>query len=279
MNLIQALNYGYNILKSNNINSYKIDTEILLSDSLNISKEKLILNLKEKINNKNYKIFLSKLNRRKLKEPIAYIIKKKEFWKNEFYLDKNVLIPRPETEHLVEETLKIIPKFRKKKILEIGVGSGCLVISILKERHLCSADGIDCSKKAVNIAEINAKLHQIKNRIKIFKSDVDNYYGGKYDLIVSNPPYIDKHQLKYLGVSEYEPNTALNGGISGTEFLMKVVVKASQLLKINGKLIIEIGKDQKYKMVRFLKNNNFFVKKVIRDLSGHDRCIISVKLF
>ena len=279
MNLIQALNYGYNILKSNNINSYKIDTEILLSDSLNISKEKLILNLKEKINNKNYNNFLYKLNRRKLKEPIAYIIKKKEFWKNEFYLDKNVLIPRPETEHLVEETLKIIPKFRKKKILEIGVGSGCLVISILKERHLCSADGIDCSKKAVKIAEINAKLHQIKNRIKIFKSDVDNYYGGKYDLIVSNPPYIDKHQLKYLGVSEYEPNTALNGGISGTEILMKVVVKASQLLKINGKLIIEIGKDQKYKMVRFLKNNNFFVKKVIKDLSGHDRCIISVKLF
>ena len=266
-------------MKSNNINSYKIDTEILLSDSLNISKEKLILNLKEKINNKNYNNFLSKLNRRKLKEPIAYIIKKKEFWKNEFYLDKNVLIPRPETEHLVEETLKIIPKFRKKKILEIGVGSGCLVISILKERHLCSADGIDCSKKAVKIAEINAKLHQIKNRIKIFKSDVDNYYGGKYDLIVSNPPYIDKHQLKYLGVSEYEPNTALNGGISGTEILKKVVVKASQLLKINGKLIIEIGKDQKYKMVRFLKNNNFFVKKVIRDLSGHDRCIISVKLF
>ena len=279
MNLIEALNYGYNILKSNNINSYKIDTEILLSDSLNISKEKLILNLKEKINNKNYNNFLYKLNRRKLKEPIAYIIKKKEFWKNEFYLDKNVLIPRPETEHLVEETLKIIPKFRKKKILEIGVGSGCLVISILKERHLCSADGIDCSKKAVKIAEINAKLHQIKNRIKIFKSDVDNYYGGKYDLIVSNPPYIDKHQLKYLGVSEYEPNTALNGGISGTEILMKVVVKASQLLKINGKLIIEIGKDQKYKMVRFLKNNNFFVKKVIKDLSGHDRCIISVKLF
>ena len=278
MNLMQALDFGYNILKLSKINSYKIDTEILLSDSLNISKEKLILNLKEKINNKNYNTFLSKLNRRRLKEPIAYIIKKKEFWKNEFYLDQNVLIPRPETEHLVEETLKIIPKFRKKKILEIGVGSGCLVISILKERQLCSADGIDCSKKAVKIAKINAKLHQIKNRIKIFKSNVDNFNGGKYDLIVSNPPYIDKHQLKYLGVSEYEPDNALNGGISGTEILMKVVVKASKLLKVNGKLIIEIGKNQKYKMVKLLKSNKFFVKKVIKDLSGHDRCIISVKL-
>ncbi len=278
MNLIQALDFGYKILKLNNINSYKTDTEILLSDSLKISKEKLILNLKEKISDENYINFLSKLKRRKFKEPIAYIIKKKEFWKNEFYLDQNVLIPRPETEHLVEETLKMIPKFHKKKILEIGVGSGCLVISILKERQLCSADAIDSSKKAVKIANVNAKLHQINNRIKIFKSDVDNYNVGKYDLIVSNPPYIDKHQLKYLGVSEYEPHSALNGGINGTEVLMKVVVKASQLLKVNGKLIIEIGKNQKYKMIKFLKTNNFFVKNIIKDLSGHDRCIISVKL-
>jgi len=278
MNLIQALDFGYKILKLNNINSYKTDTEILLSDSLKISKEKLILNLKEKISDENYINFLSKLKRRKFKEPIAYIIKKKEFWKNEFYLDQNVLIPRPETEHLVEQTLKMIPKFHKKKILEIGVGSGCLVISILKERQLCSADAIDSSKKAVKIANVNAKLHQINNRIKIFKSDVDNYNVGKYDLIVSNPPYIDKHQLKYLGVSEYEPHSALNGGINGTEVLMKVVVKASQLLKVNGKLIIEIGKNQKYKMTKFLKTNNFFVKNIIKDLSGHDRCIISVKL-
>ena len=115
MNLMQALDFGYDMLKLSNINSYKIDTEILLSNSLNISKEKLILNLKEKISNKNYNNFLSKLNRRKLKEPIAYIIKKKEFWRNEFYLDQNVLIPRPETEYLVEETLKLIPKFDKKK--------------------------------------------------------------------------------------------------------------------------------------------------------------------
>jgi len=278
MNLMGALDLGYNILKLNNVNTYKIDTEILLSDTLNISKEKLILNLKENISDKNYNNFLSKLNRRKSREPVAYIIKKKEFWKNEFYLDRNVLIPRPETEYLVEETLKIIPQFHKKKILEIGIGSGCLIISILKERQLCSADGIDSSKKAVKVAKINAKLHQIKNRIKIFKSDVDNYNGGKYDLIISNPPYINTHELKYLDVREYEPYTALNGGINGTEMLMKVVVKASQLLKVNGKLIIEIGKDQKYKMIKFLKTNNFFVKKTIKDLSGHNRCIISVKL-
>ena len=278
MNFFKALDTGYNLLKLNKINSYKIDTELLLSASLNISKEKLILNLNQSISLSSYKKFMSKLKRREAKEPIAYILKKKEFWKNEFYIDKNVLIPRPETEHLIEETLSIIEKNQKKRLLEIGVGSGCLIISILKDRKNCSAIAIDCCQKAVKIAETNAKLHHIKNRIKILKTDVDNFNTGKYDLIISNPPYIDKHQLKYLGVSEYEPTEALNGGINGIEILMKVILKASYLLKINGKLVIEIGKNQKYKLVQFLKKNNFFVNRIVKDLSNLERCIISTKL-
>ena len=279
MNLLKALNKGYDILKSNNINSYKIDAELLLSESLKVSKEKLILNLNDVINSDDYKAYLSKLKRRLNKEPVAYILKKKEFWKNEFYINKNVLIPRPETEHLVEETLRIIPENKNKKLLEIGIGSGCLMISILKDRKSCYGIGIDTCKKAVKTAIINANLHQIKNRIKIFKTDVDNFNTGKYDLIISNPPYIDKHQLKYLGVSEFEPLKALDGGINGTEILMKVINKASQLLKINGKLIIEIGNNQKYKMIEFLKKNNYFINKVVKDLSNIERCIICTKLF
>ena len=116
MNILKALNNGYNLLKSSNINSYKIDTELLLSDSLNISREKLIINFKDKINKENYRNFLFKLNRRKKKEPIAYIIKKKEFWKNSFYVNKDVLIPRPESEFLVEEALNIINKKCLRKI-------------------------------------------------------------------------------------------------------------------------------------------------------------------
>ena len=279
MNLLKALNKGYDILKSNNINSYKIDAELLLSESLNVSKEKLILNLNDVINSDDYKVYLSKLKRRLNKEPVAYILKKKEFWKNEFYINKNVLIPRPETEHLVEETLRIIPENKNKKLLEIGIGSGCLMISILKDRTSCYGIGIDTCKKAVKTAIINANLHQIENRIKIFKTDVDNFNTGKYDLIISNPPYIDKHQLKYLGVSEFEPLKALDGGINGTEILMKVINKASQLLKINGKLIIEIGNNQKYKMIEFLKKNNYFINKVVKDLSNIERCIVCTKLF
>ena len=278
MNLLKALDTAYDLLKSNNITSYKIDSELLLSDSLNISKEELILNLKKKLTIESYNKFLLKVKRRRANEPIAYILNKKEFWKNEFYINKNVLIPRPETEHLVEEALSILSKNQKKKLLEIGIGSGCLITSVLKDRKNCSAIGIDTCPKAVKVAKINAKLHHITNRVKIIKTDVDNFNSGKYDLIISNPPYIDKHQLKYLGVSEYEPLKALNGGINGIEMLIKVIIKSSQLLKINGKLVIEIGNDQKYVVTKILKKYKFYINKIVKDLSSYDRCIVSTKL-
>ena len=153
-----------------------------------------------------------------------------------------------------------------------------MIISILKDRKNCSAIAIDCCQKAVKIAETNAKLHHIKNRIKILKTDVDNFNIGKYDLIISNPPYINKHQLKYLGVSKYEPLKALNGGINGIDILSRVIIKSSKLLKVNGKLIIEIGSDQKYKVIKILKNNNYYINKIIKDLSNKDRCVVSTKL-
>ena len=218
MNLLHALNTGYSILKSNNIGSYKIDAELILCQSLNISREELILNLNRSINSNDYIKYQKDIERRKTKEPVAYILKKKEFWKNEFYISGNVLIPRPESELLIEETLKLISKNQNKKLLEIGVGSGCLIISILKDRKNCFGTGIDCCKKAVKTANINAKLHQIQNRIKILKSDVDNFKSGKYDFILSNPPYIDKHQLKYLDVNEFEPLKALDGGLTVLKF-------------------------------------------------------------
>ena len=278
MNILKALNKGYNLLKLNKINTYKIDTELLLSDSLNITREDLLINFNQLVKTKKYENYLSKLHRRKKKEPIAYILRKKEFWKNNFYVNKDVLIPRPETEFLVEESLKFISKNQNKRLLEIGIGSGCIITSVLKERKNCIGVGIDCCEKALKIAKNNVKLHQIENRVKIFKSDVDNFNTGKYDLIVSNPPYIDKHQLKYLGVSEFEPCIALNGGVNGTEILKKVIIKASQLLKINGKLIIEIGSNQKYKMINLLNKNSFFINKIIKDFSSNDRCIVSTKL-
>ena len=182
------------------------------------------------------------------------------------------------SEHLVEHTLKLIKKDQAKRILDIGIGSGCLSISILKERLNCKCEAIDLSKNALKLARINANLHQLSNRIKFYKRDVDNFYNDKYDLIISNPPYIIKHKIKYLGSIIYEPKVALDGGLDGLEVIRKVISKSKYLLKTNGKLILEIGYDQKYKVSKFLKQENFFINKIIKDYGNNNRCIVSTKI-
>jgi len=269
---------GYEILKKNNISSYKIDCEILMSQTLSISREEVLLNLAKIIKKEEKERYFELINRRKKNEPIAYITNNKSFWKNKFITNKNVLIPRPDSEHLVEQALRLIKNDQSKRILDIGVGSGCLSISILNERLNCKCDAIDPSKNALNLAKINANLHQLLDRIKFYKRDVDNFYNDKYDLIISNPPYINKHKIKYLGTINYEPKIALDGGLDGLEIIRKVILKSKYLLKTNGKLILEIGYDQKYKVINFLKEKNFFINKIIKDYGNNVRCIVSTKI-
>jgi len=278
MKIIDNLRDGYEILKSNNILSYKIDCEILMSQTLNISREEVLLNLEKIVKTEEKERYFDLIDRRKKNEPIAYITNNKSFWKNNFITNKNVLIPRPDSEHLVEQALRLIKKNQAKKILDIGVGSGCLSISILNERPNCKCDAIDTSKNALKLAKINANLHQLLDRIKFYKRDVDNFYNDKYDLIISNPPYINKHKIKYLGSIIYEPKIALDGGLDGLEVIKKVISKSKHLLKINGKLILEIGYDQKYKVIRFLKEKNFFINRIIKDYGNNTRCIVSTKI-
>ena len=278
MKIIDILNDGYKILKANDILSYKIDCEILMSKILNISREEVILNLEKSINEDEREKYINLVNRRKKKEPIAYITNSKGFWRDNFITDENVLIPRPDSEHLVEQSLRIIKKNQFKRLLDVGVGSGCLSISVLKERLYCKCDAIDLSKNALKLAKINANLHQLSNRIKFYKRDVDNFYNDKYDLIISNPPYINKHKIKYLDSIIYEPKIALDGGLDGLEVIKKVISKSKHLLKINGKLILEIGYDQKYKVTKFLKKKNFFINKIIKDYGNNIRCIVSTKI-
>ena len=278
MKIIDNLKDGYEILKINNISSYKIDCEILMAQSLNMSREEVLLNLEKEIRKEDKEIYLNLINRRKKNEPIAYITNNKSFWRDKFITNKYALIPRPDSEHLVEHSLRLIKKYQAKKILDIGVGSGCLSISILKERPYCKCDAIDLSKNALKLAKINANIHQISNRIKFYKRDVDNFYHDKYDLIISNPPYINKHKIKYLGTINYEPKIALDGGLDGLEVIRKVISKSKYLLKIKGKLILEIGYDQKYKVTSFLKEKNFFVNKIIKDYGNNTRCIVSTKI-
>ena len=248
-------------LINNSINSANIDSEILLSSVLKKSKNHLLLNSSIKIDEDKIDTFNKLVERRKKREPIAYILKQKDFWKSTFYVDRNVLIPRPDTEILIEEILYNYSKNQKLSVLDIGTGSGCIIISILKDRPNFKGTAIDVCKNALNVAKYNAKIHQLENRIKFYKSSVDNFFKDKYDLVISNPPYINKFDLKYLerDVIGFEPSLALEGGIDGFTVLKKVIKKSSRLLKIGGKLVLEIGFDQKLKVIKLIKKEKYFV--------------------
>ena len=280
MNIENTLNHGMNILKANRIANPYLDSEILLSKSINKDKKHIILNLKEILSKEQLNDFNTFIERRKKGEPIAYLINKKEFWKDEFYVDKNVLIPRPDTELIIEQVLKTYPKQSQLQVLDIGTGSGCILLSILKERAYFYGTGIDISKESINVCKINAKQLNLTNKVKFFHSSVDNFHIGKYDLVVSNPPYIELLNLKYLekDVVNFEPKLALNGGLDGLSKIRKVISKTSALIKKNGKFVLEIGFNQKNKVKEILKKEGFYVNKVIKDYGNNDRCIISTKI-
>ncbi len=217
MNYQQILNKGSEILKVNNIKSFNLDSEILLSSAAGLERSRLLLNLEKEIDNKKKKVFFNLIERRKKSEPVAYILGYKEFWKQNFKVNNNVLIPRPDTEILVENVLNDLDYNSKKKILDIGTGSGCIIISIVKERKKCLGIGVDISKNAIKLAKYNAKIQHIENRIKFYNSDIDNFYLDKYDLIISNPPYIKLHTINSLenDIKRHEPKKTLDGGIDG----------------------------------------------------------------
>ena len=280
MNIQEAINGAVNILKESNIKTPHLDSELILSKVIKQDRKYILLNLREHLNKKNLKGFKKLIFRRTKGEPIAYLTNYKEFWKNRFYVNKDVLIPRPDTEILVEQILKIYDKTRKIKFLDIGTGSGCLLLSILNERENFSGTGLDISKKALKVASFNAKLQHLVNRVKFYNSDIDKFFLGKYDLILSNPPYIKKFDLKYLDrdVALYEPSLALNGGKDGLSEITKVINKASNLIKKNGKLILEIGCYQRNEVIKKLKNKSFYINKIVKDYGKNDRCIISTKI-
>lgn len=266
-------------LKSYKFNSAKLDAELILSKTLGLSRETILLNLNEKINDKVLENFNYYLKLRKQNKPIAHILGFKDFWKYKFKVDKNVLIPRPETELIIEQALKILPKLSYKNILDIGTGSGCIIISIIKERENCKATAIDKSLKALKVAKLNAEMHQVQKKIKFLNIDVDKYFANKYDLIVSNPPYIKDSEILSLDkdVKLNEPKLALSGGKSGLNKVFKVIKKSQKLLKTKGKLILEIGDKQSKEVKKYLIKNNFNQIKIFKDLSGKNRCVVSTK--
>ncbi len=280
MNIQSAVTEGTNILKDRFIQTAQLDTEILMAKALGTNREYIILNNDKVLNEKNLKYFKKLVQDRATRKPIAYLLNKKFFWNSEFYVNKNTLIPRPDTEIIIEQILKFTKNKNYLRILDIGIGSGCILLSILKERKNFYGTGIDISKNSLDICKINAKKLLVDGRVKFFKSDVDKFDQGKYDLIVSNPPYIKRCDLKYLesDVLKFEPKLALDGGLDGLSVIRKVIKKTSELLKKNGKFILEISFDQKNKVIKLLNNKGFYINSTIKDLAKNDRCIVSTKI-
>ena len=278
MDIQSALKKGQSILVENNIISAKLDSEILMSQAIRKNKKFIILNLHKEIKKRDLDYFDNLIQERAKSKPIAQIIKKKDFWKYEFIVNNNVLIPRPDTEILIEQALKLVKNKNRLQILDIGIGSGCILMSILKEKKNFIGTGIDISNKSLQISKVNGQKLRINNRLRLFKSNIDNFNTGKYDLIISNPPYIKKSNLKCLEKDiGFEPKQALDGGLDGLSEIRKVINKSSELIKRSGHFIIEIGFDQKNKVKKILRDKGFYIKRTVKDLSNHDRCIVSIK--
>ena len=216
--------------------------------------------------------------RRSKNEPIAYIFGEKEFWSKSFNVNKHTLIPRPDTELLVDGLLK---KFKGKKIsiLDIGTGSGCIIVSLLTNLRQSIGTGIDISKKAILTAKKNVERYKLNNRIKLINKSFENIFDKKFDLIVSNPPYIERKAIKNLSddIKKHEPRMALDGGNDGLDLIKKVIYKSNDILKINGMLAIEIGNEQIKKVSKILTDNNFRAGNFIKDYKNNVRCIIAYK--
>ena len=276
MRAFEIIKFGSDLLKEKKITTCILDSELLLSKTLKKSREEILINLDQDVSEKKFSNFKEYLIRRSNHEPIAYILGEKEFWSKKFNVNKDTLIPRPETELLVENLVKIY-KGKKISILDIGTGSGCIIISLLSSLEDSNGLALDLSKNAISMAKKNAIKHKLNNRVKFFNRPFDKIFAKKFDLIVSNPPYIESREIKNLSVDvkKYEPRMALDGGNDGLDLVKKVIYKTKDILKIKGTLALEIGNGQIKKVSKILVDNNFRIKHVIKDYKNNVRCVLA----
>jgi len=279
MNLENTIKEASKKLKNNNITSHALDAEIILADIMGLKREFLITNEKINLSKDVREKYNIAINRRINNEPIAYITGKKEFWSQDFFTNKSTLVPRPETELLIYKILDIF-KNKRINILDIGTGTGCILLSLLKELYNSRGIGIDISSKAIKIAKANSRNLNLVNRAKFKNVEISNYTLGKYDLIVSNPPYIPSKDIKKLSkdIINFEPKEALDGGPDGLDLIKKVIYKSNILLKRNGMLALEIGFGQYRKVSEILRYCKFKEYGKVHDYNNNVRCIITTKI-
>lgn len=274
MTIKNLLNHAAKTLQSANMNNAYFEAEALLTGFLGKDKLYLITHDDELLKDADTKLFKEILNKRAKGEPLAYILEKKEFYGRVFFVDKSVLIPRPETELLIDLVKEHTTG--EVKILDLCAGSGCIGLTLAKETLLSKVTLADISKDAAKVIEKNSLSFGIKDRVRIIISDLFENIYEKFDIIVSNPPYIPSNNILNLEttVKDYEPRLALDGGIDGLTFYKKIIPLAKNFLLPKGKLFFEIGFDEADAVTKILSESEFLNIKVYKDLAGLDRVVV-----
>lgn len=272
MNLRSALLYITKQLSESGVEQSAMEARILLSHLLGKPREFLISHGEQELETRKLEELEVLIKRRKALEPIAYITGLKEFFGRDFIVDKNVLLPRPDSETLIEAVLKNASESRR--VLELGVGSGCLIITLLLEILEATGIAIDIDKGALSIAKTNVQKHLLQDRIELIESD---WFSGlsaqKFDLIISNPPYISSAERVAQETLLYEPHKALFAGGDGLEAYIEIAVKAKDFLSLGGLIYLEIGYDQEVSVTELFIENGYRALGKYKDLAGYVRCL------
>lgn len=274
----EAIRKGMISLKTNNIQEPNLKSRLLMQYILNKPRQYLLIHDNEELTNKQEKAYLENIEKMIKGVPLQHITHSQEFMKMNFYVNENVLIPRPDTEILVEEVINIAKKTNAKKILDLCTGSGAIAISLAKYIENSQITAVDISEEALRIAKLNAINNNVEDKITFVKSDLfENIVKEKYDIIVSNPPYIKKDFMKKLDKEiQQEPYIALDGGYDGLDFYRKIISEGYQYLKFKGYLCMEIGYDQKQEVFDIIKSQEKYSNTYSKiDLGGNDRIVVT----
>ena len=266
------------ILYSNGDSISVFEKKLLLSHALGLSNEKLNLTQSEKVGEKDFKNFKQLINRRKNSEPIAYLTNIKSFWKNDFYVDQSVLIPRSDSELLIESVIEYFPDLTKTyNFLDLGSGSGCLIISLLNEYLSSLGTGVEIDKEAIKVSEKNKEFLLNKDRLIFLERDFSSFDTSSFDIVISNPPYIPFEEKNNImeDVRNFEPTKALFADEKGLYFYRNMIKNLANKMKRKQYLFLEVGINQHDGVVKILKNNNFKLISIKNDISNIPRCIIA----
>lgn len=271
---------GIQKLNAAQVENPNLDAKIIFKHILSVDNEQFELCKKNEISSKITKSYFELIDRRIKREPIAYITNKQSFWNDEFKVTKDTLIPRPETELILESVISYFPdKKIDLNIADLGTGSGCIIISLLQEYINASGIGIDISKEAIKIANENKKLLKNHERLKLLEEDYAEYNLNGFDIIVSNPPYISQDSLDIQkDVYDYEPHLALFSKNNGIEAYNKIISNLASRIDKNFFLFLEIGLGQASEVTKLLKNNGFTEILTKADLANIPRCVIAKKI-